>query len=235
MKYTENSKIGDIVADNFRTASIFSAENIDFCCHGNRPLSELKNIELTKLLIQLNSLTKNEGNVENYAEWPLNKLAEHIQNKHHTYVEKKIPEIITYLDKLCQVHGAHHPELFEINELFHQAAEELSTHMKKEELILFPFVKTLCENTKEFTQPIFGTVENPINMMKHDHEKEGLRFEKIAQLSNNYTVPEDGCNTYRVCLEMLQDFERDLHTHIHLENNILFPKAIELEKKLNVE
>ena len=131
------------------------------------------------------------------------------------------------------MHGDRHPELFEIRELFDESAKDLAAHMKKEELILFPFVRNMikAQQTGEaLRQPHFGTVENPVNMMQHEHTVEGERFEKIAKLTDGYTPPADACNTYKVAFAMLQDFENDLHTHIHLENNILFPKSIHLEK-----
>jgi regulator of cell morphogenesis and NO signaling len=123
--------------------------------------------------------------------------------------------------------------LFEINELFVESAKDLGAHMKKEELILFPFIKKMIaakQKGENVEKPHFGSVENPVAMMKHEHTVEGDRFVKIAALTSNYQFPEDSCGTYQVTFKMLEDFEKDLHTHIHLENNILFPKAIELEK-----
>ena len=141
------------------------------------------------------------------------------------------------MEKLCKVHGERHPELFDINVLFNIGAGALAQHMKKEELILFPYVKKLCQAIKEnssIEQPHFGTIENPIAMMMDEHENEGERYSKISQLTNNYTPPEDACNTYKVAFLMLQEFEQDLHKHIHLENNILFPKAKEIEKQFSI-
>ena len=153
-------------------------------------------------------------------------------------MEEKTQVILPFLDKLGKVHGAGHPELFEINELFKGCAGELAQHMKKEELILFPFVKKMvaASLTDELiVQPHFGTVQNPIAMMMEEHDNEGERFRKIALLTNNYTPPADACNTYRVTFSMLEEFEQDLHKHIHLENNILFPKAAALEKKFSAQ
>ena len=131
--------------------------------------------------------------------------------------------LLQFLDKLCRVHGERHPELFEINRIFNESARDLESHFKKEEGVLFPFIESLVP---------FGTVENPIAMMMHEHSTEGERFEEIVKLTNNYTPPADACNTYKVTYQMLQEFETDLNRHIHLENNILFPKAIALEKQL---
>ena len=170
-----------------------------------------------------------------YQSWPLDLLADYIEKKHHRYVQEKTLEIQPYLDKICKVHGERHPELLEIKEEFNASAGELAAHMKKEEMILFPFIRKMTkaklENTK-VDAAHFGTVKNPIQMMMNEHTVEGNRFRKIEELSNNYTPPLDACNTYRVSFALLKEFEQDLHLHIHLENNILFPRAIEIEKEL---
>jgi regulator of cell morphogenesis and NO signaling len=237
MQTLENLTIGEFVAQDFRTAAIFSKYGIDFCCKGNRTIDEAcdkKNIDTSELVQELETVlsSKNDSGID-FKSWPLDLLADYIEKTHHRYVEEKTPVLLQFLDKLCKVHGAGHPELFEINELFIGCAGELAQHMKKEELILFPFVKKMVKATitdELIEQPHFGTVNNPIAMMMAEHEAEGDRFVKIATLTNNYTPPTDACNTYRVTFAMLNDFEQDLHKHIHLENNILFPKAATLEK-----
>lgn len=237
METFEELTIGEFVAQDFRTAAIFSKYGIDFCCKGHRTLEEVcdkKNITTDDLLEQLKSVleSKSDSGID-FKSWPLDLLADYIEKTHHRYVSEKTPVLLQFLDKLCKVHGASHPELFEINELFKGCAGELAQHMKKEELILFPFIKKMVNavlTDELIEQPHFGTVENPIAMMMHEHDAEGERFRKIAMLTNNYTPPADACNTYRVTFSMLNEFEQDLHKHIHLENNILFPKAAALEK-----
>jgi regulator of cell morphogenesis and NO signaling len=234
--------IGEFVAQDFRTAALFSKYGIDFCCKGNRSLEEVcdkKTISPEELLKELNVIleTKNDSGID-FKSWPLDLLADYIEKTHHRYVEEKTPVLLQFLAKLCKVHGASHPELFEINELFQGCAGELTQHMKKEELILFPFIKKMVKATltdELIEQPHFGTVNNPIAMMMEEHEAEGDRFAKIATLTNNYTPPEDACNTYKVTFAMLNEFEQDLHKHIHLENNILFTKAVALEKSFTEE
>ncbi|WP_413998040.1 iron-sulfur cluster repair di-iron protein [Flavobacterium sp. W1B] len=234
--------IGEFVAQDFRTAAIFSKYGIDFCCKGNRTLEEVcdkKVITPDELLEQLETVlaTKNDAGID-FKSWPLDLLADYIEKTHHRYVEQKIPVLLQFLDKLCKVHGANHPELFEINELFIGCAGELTQHMKKEELILFPFIKKMVNatmNHQMIQAPGFGTVENPIAMMMDEHEAEGDRFVKIASLTNNYTPPADACNTYQVTFAMLNEFEQDLHKHIHLENNILFLKSVALEKTFSAQ
>ena len=235
----ENQIIGELVAKDYRTASVFKKYSIDFCCQGNRTIQEAcdkKNIDSKKVLEDLDTLvqTKSEATTD-YQSWPLDLLADYIEKKHHRYVQDKTLEIQPYLDKICRVHGEHHPELFEIKNEFNTSAGELAAHMKKEELILFPFIRKMVKVKQENSNveaANFGTVKNPIQMMMDEHTVEGNRFRRIEELSNNYTPPQDACNTYRVSFALLKEFEQDLHLHIHLENNILFPKAVEIEKDL---
>ncbi|WP_278551904.1 iron-sulfur cluster repair di-iron protein [Elizabethkingia bruuniana] len=236
---TKTNYIGAMVAEDFRTAAVFKKYGIDFCCKGGRTISdacEKKGIDEQKIYEEIENLPKSGGANIDFTSWPLDLLADYVEKTHHRYVEEKTPVLQAFLDKLCKVHGERHPELFEIRELFDESAKDLAAHMKKEELILFPFVRNMikAQQTGEaLRQPHFGTVENPVNMMQHEHTVEGERFEKIAQLTDGYTPPADACNTYKVAFAMLQDFENDLHTHIHLENNILFPKSIHLEKEFS--
>lgn len=233
--------VGQIVNRNFRTADIFKKFGIDFCCGGKKPLiqaCEKKNIntkELEQALLDVLNQTPEE--VVNYTSWPLDLLADYIEKKHHRYVEANIPLIQQYLHKIASVHGDRHPELLEVYQLFNQCAEELWQHMQKEEQILFPYIREMINvqlTGGVLEAPYFGTVENPVAMMEHEHDAEGNRFRKIAALCNDYNPPADACNTYKVTFAKLQEFEQDLHRHIHLENNILFPKTIELERRLTV-
>lgn len=236
----ETQVIGQIVADDYRTASVFKDLGIDFCCNGNRTIKEVSeeaHVETSELISKLDKvLNGNEKEVSDFKSWPIDLLVDYVERRHHRYVDRKILEIKPYLDKIERVHGGRHPELAKINELFTASAGELTVHMKKEEFILFPFVRKLAKIKEENTflkKPSFGTVQNPVAMMREDHDHEGERFRQIAALSNNYTVPHDGCNTYRVTYGLLKEFEDDLHLHIHLENNIIFPKAIALERELS--
>jgi regulator of cell morphogenesis and NO signaling len=238
MENLKNKTIGSFVAQDYRTAAVFSKYKIDFCCKGNRTVNEVcekQNIDSETLLQSINEVVQSENNGSiDFNSWPLDLLADYIEKTHHRYVEDKTLILIPFLDKLCKVHGENHPELFKINELFTGCAGELSQHMKKEELMLFPFIKRMVkikESNGVLSQPSFGTVSNPIAMMMQEHETEGDRFSEIARLTHNYTAPDDGCTTYKVTFAMLKEFEEDLHKHIHLENNILFPKAMTLEQE----
>ncbi len=239
MNDTKEKTIGQMVAEDYRTAQVFKSHKIDFCCKGNRTLQEVakkKGLDLETLWEELDAVqNNNKGDQPDFKTWPLDLLIDYIEKKHHRYVEQQIPILKQYLNKLCHVHGNKHPELFGIFEHFSGSAGELAMHMKKEELILFPWIRkmvSVAQNEKELGHPQFGTVKNPIQMMMEEHDNEGERFRKIAALSSDYTPPADACNTYRVAFSLLQEFEEDLHRHIHLENNILFPKAEILEKRI---
>lgn len=239
MNEIREKTIGEIVADDYRAAAVFESYGIDFCCGGNITVDEAcrqKSVDLNELTGKLAAIINNQqGTSVDFKSWPLDLLADYIQKKHHRYVEEKSLEIKPYLDKICEVHGQQHPELFEINTHFNASAGVLAQHMKKEELVLFPFIRKMVKAKAQGTKvekPHFGTIQNPIKTMIDEHNIEGDRFDKIAALSKNYTPPPDACNTYRVTFGLLKEFEDDLHMHIHLENNILFPKAIELEKEL---
>ncbi|MFC2090773.1 hemerythrin domain-containing protein, partial [Bacteroidota bacterium] len=150
---------------------------------------------------------------------------------HHTYVSENIPFLQVKLQKLCDVHGENHPELFEIKELFDGAAKNLSAHMKKEEEVLFPYLRKMAKYKKDgiHAKSNFGEAKKIIDLMHEEHTIEGERFEKISKLSSSYNCPPDGCGTFQVTYQSLKDFENDLHRHIHLENNILFKKALILK------
>jgi len=239
MSLTIGKTVGDIVAEDYRTAAVFESFGIDFCCQGNKTINEVcenKGIYKSLLLLDLETVLRSQDNkLTDYNAWPINLLADYIEKRHHKYIEEKTPILKQYLEKICIVHGHKHSELFQIKDLFNQSAGELATHMKKEELMLFPFVRKMIhakEKNLRVENPNFGTIQNPIQMMMHEHNAEGEIFRKIDALSGNYNPPVDACNTYKVTFALLKEFETDLHLHIHLENNILFPKAIELEKNL---
>lgn len=232
MNFNLDLTVGEIVANDYRTASVFQSHGIDFCCKGGRTISEvcdIKNLAPSKIVQELLEITHSKDmSTPDYNTWPLDLLVDYVEKKHHRYIVRKSPELMQYLNKLCKVHGERHPELYEIRDEFAHAAHELAFHMQKEEKILFPYVRQLATE-KQPAAPPFGTVENPIRIMMEEHSVEGDRFEKISALSGQYTAPSDGCTTYRVAFSMLREFEEDLHLHIHLENNVMFPRAIELE------
>jgi len=235
---TSEPTIGELVAKDFRKAEIFKKYNLDFCCGGKKTVTQACNdkkvdyMTIEKELTALDAMQATPS--QNFDEWNLDFLVDYILNTHHDYVKKSIPVLLEYTHKVAKVHGSSHPEVKTIAQKFDEAAEELSGHMCKEEQILFPYIKQLFlakSNKLQTPYTAFGTVKNPIHMMEHEHDVVGDIFKEIRELSNNYTPPEDSCATYKVSYLKLKEFEEDLHQHIHLENNILFPKSILLESE----
>ena len=232
--------LGQIAAKDLRKAQVFKKYGLDFCCGGKKTVKEAcaeKGLDVTKVEKELQQADRMPASRPlPYGDWSLDFLADYIVNTHHSYVRKNLPDIKAYAEKVRRVHGGRHPELLEIHQLVEEVYAELMAHMIKEEKVLFPYIKELVSVTNQ-TEPShaasFGTVQNPINMMEMEHEMVGKNMEKIRTLSNNYQLPEDACASYSLLYRMLDEFEEDLHLHIHLENNILFPKALEVEKKLS--
>ena len=225
----KSMKIGEIVADDFRAASIFKNAGIDFCCGGNQSIEEAcakKKIDILQLERSLHELENSvPDSTLNFKEWDLDFLCDYIMNTHHKTVLHLLPQIVSYTRKIAEVHGDHHPELIEIAELFSKIAAELHQHLKKEEEVLFPAIKDVLKTNSVSSKEI---ITSEIIRMKGEHEFAGGAMDKINILSMNYMVPPDGCNTYQVAYKLLEQFEDDLHIHVHLENNILYPKALEL-------
>ncbi|MDP2722273.1 MAG: iron-sulfur cluster repair di-iron protein [Bacteroidales bacterium] len=232
---TPDTSIGEIVRMNFRTAQWFSDHHIDFCCGGNISISqacEKSDLSANVLIEEISAILQQDDPDSKYIDlMELDELCTYIIRRHHSYVNEKMPFILRNLDKLCEVHGENHLELFEINTLFNQVATNLTAHIKKEELILFPFISRMAKNHQvQYNKAITkGKLATTISEMEQEHTSEGGRFDSISRLSGHYKTPPDGCSTFKVTYQALQEFEQDLHRHIHLENNILFKKAVELE------
>jgi len=179
----------------------------------------------------LEALPPPTGGDDDATVWPLEQLVDHVVETHHAYVRSAIPTIGRYLAKLIEVHGSRHPELAAVAERFATVAIELAQHMMKEERVLFPYVVELARRAERPSQAMspFGSIENPIKMMEREHRDAAGELTAIRRLTDNYTAPADGCTTYCVAMAELERFERDLHRHVHLENNVMFPRAIALE------
>lgn len=237
MEQLLDTKVSKIVAQNYKTAQVFSQYGIDFCCNGGIPLRDacdLKDVDQQAVVEQIETVLMSRPEMD-YNSLSMQSLIGLIQDTHHEFVRTMTPILQQYLEKLCRVHGGNHPELHAIRAEFEASATELAAHMMKEELVLFPYVVKMEQALKTgaaLPDSQFGSVENPIKAMEAEHEQEGDRFRRIAELTNNYTAPKDGCQTYKVAFANLRDFEEDLHKHVHLENNILFPKAIALFKQM---
>ncbi len=238
MEINSNTMVGEIVRENFKTAQIFDKKGIDFCCGGAISLEQAcadSKIDLNEIVPEIEAILQVNDPDSTYMDGlSLDELTEYIEKRHHTYVNDNLLFIQQKLQKLCEVHGENHPELFEIKSHFFEASGNLTLHMKNEELVLFPYVKALVQfKDGEGEKPqSFGKVKETIDQMIGEHEAEGERFEMMSQLSNNYTCPPDGCTTFQVTYQSLKDFEKDLHRHIHLENNLLFKKVVVLESEL---
>ena len=232
--------LGQIAAKDLRKAQVFKKYGLDFCCGGKKTVKEAcaeKGLDVTKVEQELQQADRMPASRPlPYNDWSLDFLADYIVNTHHSYVKKNLPDIRAYADKVMRVHGSRHPELLRVNQLVQEVYNELMAHLVKEEQVLFPYVKELVAAegraaTKHAAH--FGTVQNPINMMEMEHEVVGKNLAEIREITNNFTLPEDACASYSLLYRMLNEFEEDLHLHVHLENNILFPQAIQMEKQIN--
>lgn len=226
--------VGDIVAADFRTASVFEQFGIDFCCGGRRTLGEAcrtAGADPDALVQALDALPPPAGREDDVTQWRLDRLIGYIVSTHHAYVRSALPAIARDLATLEEAHRTRHPELSRVAAYFDQVHHDLEQHLLKEEQVLFPYVRDLATWDATQARPCspFGTVENPIRMMAREHRDATDALRTIRELTNGFTAPTDGGATYTVCMAELARFERDLNRHVHLENNVLFPKAVELE------
>jgi len=221
--------LGEIVTEDFRSAALFKKAGLDFCCGGKKSLesacAEKKQDpdNLVNQLLELEKSGNDKGN--NYKEWSPSFLSDYIVNTHHKYVSKTLPDLTFYTRKIFEVHGERHKELYDVADLFSQINNELLQHLKNEETVLFPAIKRVQENDSPATKTL---IRSEIERMTGEHEFAGSAMDRINELTNGYSVPSDSCNTYAVTMKLLEEFEDDLHTHVHLENNILYPAALQL-------
>jgi len=239
MDNLQNKNVGDIVKENYRTATVFKEFGIDFCCGGQISLADAcaqKNIESEVLIHQLNNIVdKSVPAGLDFDNWKLNFLIDYIINIHHTYVNTNIPIILQLAQKVENNHGSLHGEVIEINRLLKEVTTDILAHLHNEETIVFPMIKALENAISDPGNDLsaqFKGIGNPIKEMVTEHENIGNVMKQISLLTNEYQIPEGACNTFRVFYGKLQEFESDIHQHTHLENNILFPKVIALEKSV---
>jgi regulator of cell morphogenesis and NO signaling len=239
MPISNDQTVRQIVNEYPAIIPVFQRYGIDFCCGGEKSLTEAcTNAKVTPQIVldafeasrQLNTERATE---QDWTEQSLGDLTSHIIRTHHLYVRNESARIEKLLTKVPDKHGAKHPELFHVRDLFTAIAAELAVHMMKEEQILFPFINRLEESAIAHEPAIpstcFGSVGNPIRMMEHEHESAGQILRDLRATTNGYTAPEDACDGFRSLYSALADFESDLHIHIHKENNILHPRALALE------
>lgn len=229
--------LAELTTKDIRNAQIFKKYGLDFCCNGHKTVQQAcaeKGIDVTSIEQELQQTVKAPGTSRAlpYNEWNPDFLADYIVNTHHSYLRKNLPDIRAYAKKVMQVHGGRHPELVKVHSLVEAVGTELLEHMQKEEQDLFPIIKQLVASKNSGTKPHFaaGTLKNTIDEMEKEHTSVGDNFHELRHLTNDYMLPEDACASYSLLFRMLDEAEDDVHVHIHLENNILFPKALQLEK-----
>lgn len=237
MNLDATKTVRDLATEIPNATRAFEKLGIDYCCGGSKSLqyaclqAHLTIEDVQQALEQSKSSSRTEPNAPGPND-ALGGLIEHIVATHHAYVKQEIPRLHQLLKKVVAVHGMNHPELGRIQQVFHGMSAELSSHMMKEEQILFPHIVALesaVNQGRPKPRPVFGTVSNPVHMMELEHESAGEALKEISALSSSHTPPQDACFSYRTLYTALKDFETDLHQHVHLENNILFPRAIALE------
>lgn len=239
MTIATEKTVRELALESPASTRVFEKLGIDYCCGGNKSLEEAchaANLKIDQVLDSLNEANQAALVVQTEQNWnaePLASLIGHIQSTHHNYTRDEIARLCPLLEKVCSVHGKNHPELFEVQEAFKGLAQELGAHMMKEEMILFPYIIRMeaAVAGKEAIAPApFGSVQNPVAMMEHEHDSAGNALRTMKRASKGYSAPTDGCISYQTLYKALAAFEADLHQHIHLENNILFPRAVALEK-----
>jgi len=240
MNTLKSKSLAGIVSNNHQAAGVLEKYHLDFCCKGKRSLLDAcmeQDLPVDQIAEELHNLSVDHTGSTSplFAEMTLTQLAEYIELTHHAYVNKELPLISGYLQKVTSKHGERHPELIKIYQLFSAVKEELEGHMKKEEKVLFPRIKEMEKQLQQ--EPVqlklnIGYLQSPITVMEQEHDHAGNLLNEIRILTDNYTPPADACTTYRLSYAALQAFELDLHQHVHLENNILFPKAIMAFKSL---
>lgn len=231
--------IGEMVSNDYRKAQVFKKLGIDFCCGGKKTLAEVsrsKGIDINIIKAELSALNNSDNDSGlNFNDWALDFLSDYVINTHHRYCRESIPFISELANKVARVHGGNHPELVQLAAVFARIAQDLTLHMQKEEKILFPFIKELVrakDSGSQLETNPFGNVATPIRVMEMEHEQAGEDLEEIRKLTSGYSLPADACNSYTILFKKLEEFENDLHKHVHLESNIIFPKAIKLEREL---
>lgn len=239
MSVTTEKTVRELALENPAATRIFEKLGIDYCCGGNKPLEEAcraASIPIDEVLDSLESAAESARAPKDVQDWkaePLAELVAHINSTHHKYTREELARLGPLFNKVCSVHGKNHPELLHIQTVFRGLAQELTMHMMKEEMVLFPYIVRMEEaviQKEPVVPPPFVSVQNPVTMMEHEHDSAGNALRTMREASNGYAAPADACVSYQTLYKALAVFETDLHQHIHLENNILFPRAVAMEK-----
>jgi regulator of cell morphogenesis and NO signaling len=239
MALSTEKTVRDLALESSNATRVFEKLGIDYCCGGNQPLEQAcaaAGVPLQQVLDALAEAERSASGPPRQKLWQqesLTDLIDHINRTHHKYVREEIARLGPLFEKVCGVHGQNHPELLQLRATFAGLAQELGMHMMKEEVVLFPYILRMEEAVvahESVLPPPFGTVQNPIHMMEQEHDSAGNALRAMRQASNDYTAPADACVSYQALYRALAEFEADLHQHIHLENNILFPRALAMEQ-----
>ncbi|MGO9084791.1 MAG: iron-sulfur cluster repair di-iron protein [Candidatus Sulfotelmatobacter sp.] len=239
MSVATEKTVRDLALDNPAATRVFEKLGIDYCCGGNQTLEQAcraANLPIDRVLDSLADAERTSQPVatRDWQRASVTDLIGHIQSTHHKFVREESARLGPLFEKVCSVHGKNHPELQQLRATFAALAQELGLHLMKEEKVLFPYIVRMEEaviQKEPVLPPPFGTVQNPVAMMMHEHDAAGDALRAMRQASGGYAAPPDACVSYQTLYRALADFEADLHQHIHLENNILFPRALEMERK----
>jgi regulator of cell morphogenesis and NO signaling len=229
--------VRELALENPAATRVFEKLGIDYCCGGNKSLEAAchnANLNIDEVLESLEKACQTPAPAP--TDWqaePMAALITHIKETHHKFTREEIVRLHPLLAKVCSVHGKNHPELFQIRDLFQDLANELSAHLMKEEMVLFPYLAAM-EAAVNGNAPVarapFGSVQNPISMMEHEHDSAGSILRALKGITKGYSAPPEACVSYQTLYKALAAFEADLHQHIHLENNVLFPRAVAMER-----
>ena len=236
MSVTTEKTVRELALENPAATRVFEKLGIDYCCGGNQSLNQAcqaANLSIDQVLKSLEAAASQPAAQDrNWQQEPLADLIAHINATHHRFVRQETARLDPLFDKVCAAHGSNHPELLEMRDTFSDLAAELAMHLMKEENVLFPYIVRMEEaviQKEPVLPPPFGRVQNPVSMMMHEHDSAGDALRSLRKASGGYTLPPEACASYQTLYKALAEFEADLHQHIHLENNILFPRAIEME------
>jgi regulator of cell morphogenesis and NO signaling len=239
MSMTAEKTVRELALENVTATRVFEKLGIDYCCGGNKSLEEAcraSNLSVDQVIDSLEMAEETAHASQTNRNWQVESLADlitHIKNTHHKYTREEMARLVPLMDKVCSAHGKNHPELQQVRASFQSLVQELTTHMMKEERVLFPYIarmeEAVIQNELVLPSP-FGSVQNPVSMMEHEHDSAGNALRDMREASCGYRAPANACISYQTLYKALANFEADLHLHIHLENNILFPRAIEMEK-----
>lgn len=240
MENLATKTIGEIALEMPNTTRVFEEFKIDYCCGGSKTLfeaCEAAGADPEMILDKITGISDADevAQLGWVADASLSQLVDYLEDKHHTFTKTELGQLLPLMEKVARVHGERHPELLELQGVFQTLCDDLLPHLRKEEMILFPYVREMeFKFAKGYsaTLPNFGSVQHPVQVMMTEHDSDGELLANMRELSKDYKIPEDACSSFTALYTRMETLEKDLHQHIHLENNLVFPKAVELEREL---